>query len=334
MYRKIRLLGVLLAAWLAWSGGVRADVRQDDPRREAEEEASSPDRLTPALEQRIEGKAGLGDVQVDLFWSPRGRATSVRIFGNGVGIWRRKVQFRLSKAEVLGVLRAIEKARLGSMPDQFGEDEESEKNEGPRLKGRLVVRAGPTTKTTQQLVDGEQSKALARLIEKILRICEGPAKKGIGAASMTEALELAASGRLAPEVLEVVVQRRPDPKGDAGSPAGWTLKLAGLRASEEEVAPGKAHAAGRSLVLSEKQFRELAALLAASEPSKLPQSLYAASYTDVTIAILEYSRTIAGRRFLGMTPESNGEKQKAFDRIRAALETLQARVEKDGAPGP
>ncbi len=51
----------------------------------------------------------------------------------------------------------------------------------------------------------------------------------------------------------------------------------------------------------------------------------------MTVAILKYSRTIAGRRFLGMTPETHGEKQKAFDRITAALEALHARLEKEGA---
>jgi hypothetical protein len=50
----------------------------------------------------------------------------------------------------------------------------------------------------------------------------------------------------------------------------------------------------------------------------------------VTVAILKYSRTIAGRRFLGMTPQTHGEKQAAFDRITAALEALHARVEKEG----
>jgi len=295
----------------------------DELRSNADDEPNSLDRLTPALEQRINGKAGLGDVQVDVFWSRGGRATTARIFGNGVGIWRREAQFQLSKAQVLGILRTIEKARFGSMPDQFGEDEEGEKNEGPRLKGQLVVLAGTVRKSTLQLMDGEQSRALARLVEKILEICEGPARKGVRAASMTDALRMLASGRLAPEVLEVAIQRRPDPKGPAGSEPGWTLRVAGLQVSEEP---------GRSLSLSEKAFHDLAALLSEAEPSMLPQSLYAASYTDVTIAILKYSRTIAGRRFLGMTPESNGEKQKAFDRIVAALEALHARVEREGAP--
>ena len=66
------------------------------------------------------------------------------------------------------------------MPDQFGEDEggEHEQNEGPRLKGRLVVRAGAVRKSTLQLVDGEQSQALARLIEKILEhLCGARAQR-------------------------------------------------------------------------------------------------------------------------------------------------------------
>ena len=219
----------------------------------------------------------------------------------------------------------IERARFGAMPDQYGEDEEgekNEKNEGPRLKGQLVVRAGAVRKGTLQLVDGEQSQALARLIEKILKLCEGPARKGVGAASMGEALRLLAAGTFAPELLEVTAQRRPEPKAPGGAGAEWTLRLAGRRISEEP---------DRSLVLSEKAFHEFVTLLSDASPESLPQSLYAASYTDVTVAILKYSRTIAGRRFLGMNPETHGEKQVAFDRITAAIEALHARLEKEGA---
>ncbi len=319
MYRKIRLLVVLLAAALASAAAA------DEPDRDTDEGPSGTDRLTPALEQRIRGKAPLGDVQIDVFWSRGGRATTARLFGDGIGVWKREEQFQLSRTQVLDVLKVIERARFGAMPDRFGEDEEgeeNEKNEGPRLKGQLVVRAGAVRKGTLQLVDGEQSKALARLIERILKLCEGPARKGIGAASMDEALRLLAAGTLAPELLEVTAQRRPDPKAPEGSGAGWTLRLAGLRVSEER---------GPSLVLSEKAFREFAALLSDAAPETLPQSLYSASYTDVTVAILKYSRTIAGRRFLGMTPETHGERQAAFDRITGALEALHARVEKEGA---
>jgi len=323
VYGKIRLLVVLLAAAAA---GLTAAPATDEPDRDADEKSGGPDRLTPALEQRIRGKAPLGDVQVDVFWSRGGRATTARLFGNGVGVWNREKQFRLSRAQVVDVLKVIERARFGAMPDQFGEDEEGaehERNEGPRLKGQLVVRAGAVRKETLQLVDGEQSQALARLMERILELCHGPARKGVGAASMDEALRLLAAGTFAPELLEVTAQRRPDPKGPDGPGAEWTMRLAGLRVSEKP---------DRSLILSEKGFHEFASLLSDASPGSLPQSLYAASYTDVTVAILKYSRTIAGRRFLGMTPQTHGEKQKAFDRIAAALEALHARLEKEGAP--
>jgi hypothetical protein len=320
VYRKIRLLVVLLAASAAALAGAPAT---NEPDRDADGQ-SGPDRLTPALDLRLRGKAPLGDVQIDVFWSRGGRATTVRLFGDGIGIWSREKQFRLSRAQVLDVLKVIERARFGAMPDQFGEGEEGaehEQNEGPRLKGQLVVRAGAVRKATLQLVDGEQSQALARLIEKILELCEGPARKGVGASSMDEALRLLAAGTLAPELLEVTAQRRPDPKGPDGTGAEWTLRLAGLRVSEKP---------DRALLLSEKAFHELATLLSDASPESLPQSLYAVSYTDVTVAILKYSRTIAGRRFLGMTPQTHGEKQAAFDRITAALEALHARVEKEG----
>ena len=44
------------------------------------------------------------------------------------------------RADVVAVLVALRKARFGAMPEHFGESEEGEKNEGPRLKGRVDVR--------------------------------------------------------------------------------------------------------------------------------------------------------------------------------------------------
>jgi hypothetical protein len=331
MFRNVRLVAIALAAVLARADAVAAVPL---PGRPGEKSFPADDRITSALEERIEGKAGLEDVQVDVFWSRGGKATTARIFGDGVGIWQREAQFQLSKARVLDILRGIQGARLGSMPDQFGEGEEGRKNEGPRLKGRLVVRAGAARKSTLQLVDGEQSERFSRLVEKILEICRGPARKGIGAASMTDALRLLASGTLSPEVLEVAFQRRPDPKDRGGSEQNWTLRLEGLHATEEQFDPGKPPATARTLALSAGEFHELVTLLSETEPSTLPQSLYAASYTDFTIEIFRYSRTITGRRFLGMTAETHGEKQEAFDRITAALLTLHARVAEEGRSFP
>ena len=312
--RRLPLLGLLLAAGLAWPAA-----------------GLSEDALTPALEARLEGRAGLGDVRLDAFWSGAAGATTARVFGDGVGVWQDETQFELPKAGVLEILELLRKARFGSMPDQFGEDEEGEKDKGPRLRGRLVVRVGAVRKTTVQLVNGDQSKAFARLVEKILRIGEGPARTGVRAASLDDGLRLVAAGRLSPRVLEAAVQRRPDTPGTPG----WTLRIEGRDARLERSEAGRPPAADRARTLSEEEFHDLAALLAAAEPSTLPQSLYAGSYTDLTLRLMKYTRTIAGRKFRGMTPETHGERQKAFDRIVAAFDSLHARLETgDTAPAP
>ncbi len=330
MQSRIRLLGLLLAAALAWPGGAAAATDSQEPDRPAAEESSSAaDRIGPALEERVMGRAGLGDVRVDAFWSSGGKATAARVFGDGVGVWQGEAQFRLSKSRIFQILELIRKAKFGSMPDRFGEDEEEEAegNKGPELRGRLVVRAGAQRKITVQLVKGDQSKEFARLVQKILAICEKPGREGLRAASMSEALGMLASGKLSPEVLEAAVQRRPDAKAAGGAEAGWTLRLAGLQVSEQRGRPDEPPEAARTLALPEKEFRDLAALLAKAEPATLPQSLYAESYTDFSIEILAFSRTIVGRRFLGMTPETHGGRQKAFDRILAAFDALHRRVE-------
>ncbi len=320
MDSRAPLLGFLLAAGLAWPAAAR-------PARDADATPSSPDALTPALEARIAGRARLADVRIDVFWSSAGRATTARVFGDGIGIWQREAQFELPQARVIEILELLRTARFGSMPDRFGEDEEGGKDKGPRLRGRLVVRAGPALKTTLQLVNGDQSRAFARLVQKILQICEGPAATGVRAGGLDDALRLVAAGRLSTRVLEASVRRRPDPPG---TPA-WTLRIEGLDASVERRDPGRPPAAGPARALSEAEFHAFAALLAGAEPSTLPQSLYAESYTDLTVQVMKYSRTIAGRRFRGMTPETNGARQKAFDRIVAAFESLHARLESEAA---
>ncbi len=314
MDRRLPLLGLLLAAGLAWPAT-----------------GLSEDTLTPALDARLEGRAGLGDVRLDVFWSGAGRATTARVFGDGVGVWQGEAQFERPRSRVLEILELLRKARFGSMPDRFGEDEEGEKDKGPRLRGQLEVRAGAARKTTVQLVNGDQSKAFAKLVETILRICEGPAGTGVRAASLDDGLRLVAAGRLSPRVLEAAVQRRPDPPGTSG----WTLRIEGRDARLERSAAGRPPAAGPARALSELEFHDFAVLLAGAEPATLPQSLYAESYTDLTLQVMKYTRTIAGRKFRGMTRETHGERQKAFDRIVSAFDALHARLEAAGpTPSP
>ncbi|HEY1433844.1 MAG TPA: hypothetical protein VGG65_00635, partial [Thermoanaerobaculia bacterium] len=89
-------------------------------------------------------------------------------------------------------------------------------------------------------------------------------------------------------------------------------------------------ASARVLLLSNKDFVGLAQALHDADPAALPQSLFAPQYTDVVIQLLNRYRPIQARQFAGMTPQTNGEKQEAFDRVLAKLTALHERARKEG----
>lgn len=340
--RRFLRVGTFVVSGLAATLALALPAPQPQPtptpseRPEADRDRDSavgPDRIGPELRKRIRGQAKLDDVRVEVIWPLGGASTSARVYGNGVGIWNRRRQFRMSRAQVLSMLETLRKAHFGSMPNRFGESEEDERNEGPRLKGRIAVRAGWVSKTVIQLYDGEQSGEFASLAERLLAICERPSQKGVEAASLNDGSNKLASGELAPETLQVTVQRRfAKPDTEAGE-AGWILQLEGRRVLAEVLPAGKTILPNRLLVLSDAEFRELARLLA-GRPGDIPINVYAPEYTDIQVAVLRWSRSISGRRFLNLTPETHGEKQRSFDRLYETFRALHERARKDGTDVP
>lgn len=300
------------------------------PAQDADKDAKpAPDRMTAALDARIAGKVSLDDVRIDAFWSQNGKGSSIRIYGNGVAICDERLQFTVKKSDVIALLTLLRKAHFGAMPEHYGEGEEDEEHEGPRLKGRVSVRAGHLFKSVLQLVDGEQSAEFEALALKILATCQGAAQNGTGAASIADGLEKLTSGSLAPESLEIRFQRRV--KASATNPGdAWILELEGRRVTDSRMPPGKMPPPARRLTLSEAEFQALTKLLVETDAGKIPINVYAPEYTDLTITLLGRTRFISGRKFLNMTSETHGERQKAFDRIDEAMGALHDRVEKEG----
>jgi hypothetical protein len=336
--RRFSRFGTFVAVGLAAALALARPAPQKTPRAKPEanrdrDSEVSPDRIGPELRKRIQ-QAKLDDVRVEVSWARGGSPTSARVYGNGVGIWNRRAQFRLSKVQVVAMLETLQNARFGSMPDRFGESEEDERNEGPRLKGLIAVRAGWVSKTVIQLIDGEQSQEFASLAEKLLAICEQPAQKGVEAASLNDGLKNLASGELAPEALQVTVQRRfAKPDAEAGE-AGWILQLEGRRVLAEVLPAGKTILPDKLLILSDAEFHGLARLLADSRAGEIPINVYAPEYTDIQLTALRWSRAISGRRFLNLTPETHGEKQRSFDRLYEAFKALHERARRDGTTVP
>jgi hypothetical protein len=331
MKREARAAFLCAAATLGALTMSRATLlASPEPKRAA---TPVPDPLREPLRERINGKKSLDDVRIDVDWLPGATPMTARVWGNGVGIWQRRLQFVLSRDQVIAMLKALREARFGAMIGRFGSDMEGEEDSPARLRGRIVVRLGTSVKSVVQLGDGDQSPEFAALAEKLIAICAAPAAKGKGTPSLSAGLRSVADNELFPETLSVVLQREESEKdeGEAGNKKDrWILRLEGRSATARRILVGRAAPSARRLVLSETDFRELAKILAAEPVESLPTNLYATAYTDLRIRVLSQSRNVMARRFVNMTPETHGAEQKAFDRIVESLRKVLERVERDG----
>lgn len=294
--------------------------------------ATTADPLNAALEERIGAKAGLGDVEITAWWQLEQGGRSARIWGNGVGVWKQKVQFRLSRDEVVSLLKMLLAADFGSMRPPASSVPPTPKTGSPRrLVGELTVVVGSLQKTLQQRDRGEQSEPLRELIQSILNVGEKAAKAGVTASSLQDGLRKLSAGTLAPETFEAVAQRREETKSGGGGES-WVLRINGLRVTDRLMPKGQTPPPPRELTLSRADFLRIVKLLEDNDPTALPRNVYAPAYTDVTIEILDRDRTIAARPYLGVTSETHGPRQQAFDRIYEAFRALHERVQKEGTP--
>ena len=348
MCRRVRLglfllgLAALLSvAAPSASALTRNERKQEEGKKDADRAAAStPDRLGPMLGKSIRGKAPLDDVKVDVLWSTGALGMdSVRIYGDGVVICNDSLQFSVKRDEVLTVLKELRRVRFGSMPPFYGESAEEnlykgpqgneEENEGPRLRGRIEVRAGTITKAVQQLWNGARSAELEALAKEILGICRHPAPEGTRVASVAEGLEKLDSRALASQALQVTLRRRSEGT-DAAPDASWILKLDGRRVTDRLLPAGHRPRPPKLLVLSEADFQAVVRLLAEARITEIPTYVYETQYTELVVTVLNRMRMIRGRKFGNLTAETLGEKQRTFDRVYGALHALHERVQQKG----
>jgi hypothetical protein len=310
----------------------------------AAEAREEPDRFAHELARRIQGKAPLEDVRVDVRWPVVDHYASLRLHGRGVLICDGKAQLTVARDAVLSVLKDLRAARFAAMEDRYGtegEEEEGEReerkpeqrkpDEGPALKGFVEVRLGSVAKTVQQFAVGDQSKELDALARKLLSVCREAGTKGtpIGASSLDDGLRKVASGSLAPETFALILHRRAESKvGDAGE--SFILEIQGRRITDRPMPAGQKPPAPRALVLPAADFTGLVRLLADQRVEEIPLNVYADRYTDLRVTVLDRERSILARKFLNTTAQTHGEKQQAFDRAYEALHALHARVAKEG----
>jgi hypothetical protein len=247
-----------------------------------------------------------------------------------VGIWDGSVQFRLSRAQVLEIVRLLLEAKVGAMPQPGAKPSAGAARKAPlQMRGDLLVVAGSERTQLQQLTRGEQSEALSRLVTRLLELSEKAAAGGIRASSLQDGLAKVGDGTLAPQTFLVLVRRQTTAGSEGDS---FLLRVEGLRASDRLMPKDRTPPPARELTLTDVYLRKLALAIRAQDPASLAKTTYAPTYTDVTIAVLDHERNVPARPYLDVTPETHGEKQKAFDRLYAMLRELHERVQKDGTP--
>src|SRR5262249_43824432 len=161
-------------------------------KEEEKERRPTPDRLSAGLDSRIAGKKSAADFRIQVEWPHDGILTSCWIFGDGVGMWNRQIQFQVPSAQVKAIMKEVRKSGFGSLPEVFGENEGGE----AELKGRITVTLGSTTKTIQQRSDGDQSEKLQELADFVFGVGQGPSRHGVTTTSLADALQKVEAGTL------------------------------------------------------------------------------------------------------------------------------------------
>ena len=242
------------------------------------------------------------------------------VFGDGIAILANQGQIRLEPAEVRRLLEAFEEADFAGMPPFFGAGRK-------RLLRRASLRADGARKEVVQLLAGDESPALARLVDRILVLVEERAGSALTASDLSDGLRKVAAGAVAPEAFWLQVQRKP--RSPASDAAGYLLSV------EEGVATTRLYAHQRyedavSLTLGRDRLAKLASALAAHDPESLPVNLYAPEYLEVRLNVLQWTKGVLAMPFAGTTPATHGEAQARFDRLSADLDALQQEVLADG----
>ena len=271
--------------------------------------------LAEALERALAD--GWEDLRIEAECRVEGRLPRVEVFGNGVGIWNDERQFMLPREELRSLLVAFRDEGFVTMRPAYGGkgDPVTEGAQPPRLTCRVRLSLDGTSAEVVQLQGGRQSAELRRLAGRILDDCRMRAAGGIGAVDLDDGLAKVANGVLAPEVLRVLVSRRPEGRTSREGAQGWLLRVEGPTASLLE--PGMTQPAVARLDGAETAA--LARRLREDGVAGLPLNLFAEDLTDLVVRVLGHEKTVQARRFAGATRATHGDAQARFERILEVL---------------
>lgn len=238
---------------------------------------------------------------------------TLAVYGDGTGIWNHRVQFRVDSSGLDSLVGALEGARFREMPDTFGVGKKW-------LVRRVSVRSGDFAKDVVQIRDGEQSKDLRDLTDRLFEIVSPLARTGTTAADLPDGLRKLASGELAPQTLRLIAHVKP--RADQVAP-GFLVKIEDGQGTRQEYRGGS-YSEPQDLALTAGTIRQLAGILAEGGPDTLPANLHAEVYTELVVQVLDQRQAVLARGFSGPVPAHERESRERFERLVSRLEPLLA----------
>ncbi len=290
-------------------------------------------RLVELLYRAVAVRSVPPDLHVEVDWREGTRFRRLEVWGDGIGIWEGSRQFRLGREELVGLAEALLASGLEGMDEAGPPGEEEGVREvgdsaaqGVRIRERVRVEAGGLSLEVRRTVRQPPFPELARLVERVVALCAGPAARGVAASGLSDALAKERKGTLAPQALRLSFQVLDETPGPGGVRPGWILQLNGRSLSVRDVVKGTGAGDVRRKEISSRQFGALVRELARAELETAPAALYSERYEDLSVDVLGQLKAVQARRFAGLSRGTHAGPQARYERLVRVLSELAAGV--------
>ncbi len=326
--RSLLVVSAVLAVTLVPSLKARA-AEPESPEKARNE------RLCRLLGEAREGKPALGEVRLAVMGASDTGVRMLVLYGDGLGFWNRERQFRVDQKFLRDLLTTIAKAGYCDWPEKahlIGNPEAAKKwVKGSRASRTVSLTIGDVSKSVTQNPRAPESTVFTAFVKELLDACQKDGEKGVATGSLADALAKLRDGALDPRALTLTINC---PQQAAGDPEGWVLHLRGTEVETQRNTKAAGYADRRTVRVSEKEVRDLAALLLTSDVAGLPANIVAPGYSDFGVTVLNRSASIQARAFAGTSASTRPQAQAAFAKVREALYALYERTRETKAGAP
>jgi hypothetical protein len=244
---------------------------------------------------------------------------SVQVFDSGAGIWNGRVQIRLTPEVRTAVLDALLASGFAGFEPRYGGKPRPEGEAALRVIRRVVVEVGEVSKSSVQLADGARFEKLELLAESLLDLVAPLAAQGVTADSLADGLDKLAAGVLAPETLTLRFVELPPSDADQ---VGSILRVEDGAVTRRAYAPGKTLGEAESIDLSDEAFVAMVRAVSSARPASLPVNLWAPSYRELEVQVLQHRHAVIARPFSRLSPDDDAAARERFEELVATLQGL------------